>query len=136
MIFNGNGYDESWKDEATKRGIWRIDSGVDAMAMLTSEKNVKLFETLNIMKKDELAARQHVSLEHYTSIVEMECLAMVDMMNQQVLPAVKEAKMDFAAIEDGVKKLKAGLDAVHHESDILKRAALARIVRALPQVVL
>jgi glutamine synthetase len=42
-VFNGNGYDPEWPDKAQELGIWRIDSGVDAINALGGEKNVKLF---------------------------------------------------------------------------------------------
>ena len=31
VIFNGNGYDPEWPDTAVEKGIWRIDSGVEAI---------------------------------------------------------------------------------------------------------
>merc|ERR1712100_12864 len=34
VIFNGNGYDEANQKMLTERGVWRIDSGVDAMCRL------------------------------------------------------------------------------------------------------
>ena len=43
VIFNGNGYTAEWPIEATKRGLWRFDSGVDAIKHMTDDKNVRLF---------------------------------------------------------------------------------------------
>ena len=43
VIFNGNGYDKSWPTQADARGIWRIDSGVEAMKRFNEPKNVELF---------------------------------------------------------------------------------------------
>merc|ERR1719253_21319 len=92
-VFNGNGYDEAWPEEAGKRGIWRIDSGVDAIQVLTSDKNIKLFGEQNIFTEPELAARQEVLLDHYTGTVEMEALTMIDMIKQHVIPSVKSCGM-------------------------------------------
>jgi len=65
VIFNGNGYDASWPDEAGERGVWRIDSGVEAMQALSSEKNLALFEKMNVLSKKEAEARTEVMLDHY-----------------------------------------------------------------------
>ena len=65
VIFNGNGYDASWPDEAGKRGVWRIDSGVEAMQALSSEKNLALFEKMNVLSNKEAEARTEVMLDHY-----------------------------------------------------------------------
>ncbi|EKX45875.1 hypothetical protein GUITHDRAFT_71007 [Guillardia theta CCMP2712] len=129
VIFNGNGYDPTWKDEANKRGIWRIDNGVEAMGKLTDEKNVKLFGGLGIMSKEELAARRDVNYVHYTGMVEMEALSLLDMLRQQIIPAMKEAALDCKSLEAAHQAVRKGLDAVHHEEDIAKKAQLARTLR-------
>jgi len=48
VIFNGNGYDPAWPDDAVKKGIWRIDSGVDAINEFTSDKNIELFGNVGV----------------------------------------------------------------------------------------
>ena len=47
-VFNGNGYDPAWPDDAVKKGIWRIDSGVDAINEFTSDKNIELFGNVGV----------------------------------------------------------------------------------------
>ena len=42
-IFNGNGYAPDWPSTAEKKGLWRIDSGVEAIKRFTADKNVALF---------------------------------------------------------------------------------------------
>ena len=81
-MYNGNGYDEGWPDEANRRGIWRLDSAVEAMCLLDSPKNVALFGAQNVFKAEELSARKEILLDHYTGTVEMEALCMVDIINQ------------------------------------------------------
>ena len=94
VIFDGNGYDPAWLDEADKRGIWRIDSGVEAVNMMSSEKNIKLFQDMKVLSKEELIARRDIKLQHYAGIVEMEALCFIDMVKQSILPAIKEAEQD------------------------------------------
>jgi len=129
VVFNGNGYSEDWPTEATKRGIWRIDSAVESMRHIGSEKNVAMFEKMGVMNKAELEARKDVMYTHYTGMVEMECLSMIDMMVQQIIPAMQGANLDTAALVAGAKKLQTGLAAVHHEEDGFKKADLARNLR-------
>ena len=49
-IFNGNGYSQDWPIEAGKRGLWRIDSGVEAMSRLSAPKNIELFEKTKVRR--------------------------------------------------------------------------------------
>merc|ERR1711935_1264908 len=72
VIFNGNGYSEEWPIEAGKRGVWRIDSGVESMKRMSAPKNTELFEKMKVMSAKECVARTTVMHEHYAGSVEME----------------------------------------------------------------
>jgi glutamine synthetase len=128
-VFNGNGYAEDWPDKAVEKGIWRIDSGIDAYKAMGSDKNVALFEKMKVMNKEELEARVLVNYAQYVGQVEMECLCMVDMLNQQIIPAVKAATQDASALSGVVSTLKAELGKVHAEADPYQQAVLARKLR-------
>jgi len=129
VLFDGNGYDPAWLDEANSRGIWRIDSGVDAINMMASEKNIKLFADMKVLSKDELVARRDIGLQHYSGIVEMEALCFIDMLKQQIIPAIKEAEQDIKTVGAALKAVETGLAAMHHEADDYKKASLARVLR-------
>ena len=129
VIFNGNGYDPAWKDEAVKRGVWRIDSGVEAISKMADPKNVDLFEKTGILSKEELVARMDISLEHYTGLVEIEANTMVDMIVQSIVPALKGANIATSSVEAGLAKLKAKIDSMHAAEETLAKAKIARELR-------
>ena len=130
VVFNGNGYDAANQDMLTKRGLWRIDSGVDAIIRLKHAKNISLFDEVKVFKKGECEARANALLTHYTGVVEMEALCMIDMINQHVIPACKNAKIgDVKALENAVTALKTALAGIHHASDEESKAHLARKLR-------
>jgi glutamine synthetase len=129
VIYNGNGYDPAWPDKAVKQGVWRVDSAVDAINMMSDAKNVKLFGDLGILSKAELDARKDVNLEHYVGMIEMEALSMIDMIKLQILPALKEGKIDTAGVSKALDMVTKGLAGVHHEGDLFKKATLARSLR-------
>merc|ERR1719241_29322 len=52
VIFNGNGYDEKNQEMLTNNGVWRIDSGVDAMAKVADPKNVEMFSSIGVFSAD------------------------------------------------------------------------------------
>ena len=114
----------------TDRGVWRIDSGVEAIAQLTDGKNIALFEKMNVFNGEELAARQDVLHDHYTGTVEMEALTMVDMINQHVIPSVKAAGVGpLSELEAAVPKLQEAVAAIHAAESSLEKARLARVLR-------
>merc|ERR1711935_1068610 len=89
VIFNGDNYDEDNQQMLTDSGVWRIDSGVEAINTLVSPKNVELFSKMSVMNKEECQARADVLHDHYVGTVEMEALTMIDMISQHVIPSVK-----------------------------------------------
>jgi len=129
VIFNGHGYSEEWPIEAGKRGVWRIDSGVESMSRLAAPKNTELFEKMKVMSAKECVARTAVMHEHYAGSVEMEALCMIDMIKLHIIPSCKAAEMPTAALESAVASVKAGLDKVHAAADEEGKATAARVLR-------
>ena len=129
VIFNGNGYDPSWKEEAVKRGVWRIDSGVEAIARMGEEKNLALFEKLKVLTKEEMIARRDIMWEHYIGLVEIEALTMVDMIQQHIIPALKGVDVDTSKVRAGLEKVKSKISALHAAEDGQPKATCARELR-------
>jgi len=129
VIFNGNGYSEEWPIEAGKRGVWRIDSGVESMSALGSPKNLELFNKMSVMTPEECTARVAVMHEHYAGTVEMEALCMIDMIKQNIIPSAKAAGLPTADLEKGAASVAAGLATVHAAADEEAKATAARVLR-------
>jgi glutamine synthetase len=130
VIFNGNNYDEANQRMLTENGLWRIDSGVEAIARITNEKNIALFEKMKVLTGAECLARQDVLHGHYVGTVEMEALTLVDMINHNIIPSVKAAGVGpLSDLQAAVPKLHAALKDIHHAGSPYEKAKLARILR-------
>ncbi len=130
VIFNGNNYDEDMQQMLTDRGVWRIDSGVEAIHTLTSPKNIELFEKTNVMNKEECEAREVVLHDHYAGTVEMEALTLVDMINQHIIPAVKAAGVGpLEALEAAIPQLNDAVAGIHAAENSYEAAKAARVLR-------
>jgi glutamine synthetase len=129
VIFNGNGYDKEWPAQADARGIWRINSGVEAIKRFTDPKNVALFGTHKVFTPEECAARQAVLLGHYTGTVECEASTLVDMVKQHVVPSLKAASLPTADVEAAAKKVADAAHAIHGAADAAEAAAASRVLR-------
>ena len=95
IIFNGNGYDESWLEEAKKRGLYNLVSTADALPMYTAPKNMDLFIKHGIYTKEEIEARAEIHIENYSTVLPIEAKTMVDMIRHQILPAVSKYADDL-----------------------------------------
>ncbi len=90
IIFNGNGYDDSWIKEATEvRGLLNLRTTPDAMPHLLDKKNVDMLTAHKVFTKAELESRCEIMLENYCKTVNIEALTMVDMAKKEILPAVE-----------------------------------------------
>ena len=88
IIFNGNGYDDSWIGEAEARGLANLKNTPEAMRAYISKKNIKLFTKHNIYTETEMKARYEIHLESYSKIINIEAQTAVDMVKRDILPTV------------------------------------------------
>ncbi len=88
IIFNGNGYDDAWIEEAEKRGLYNLKTTPQAIPMLLQEKNISLFCKHKVLTEREVRARYEIMLDSYVKVLHIEALSMVDMVSKDILPAV------------------------------------------------
>ena len=124
IIFNGNGYDDSWIKEATeKRGLCNYRTTADCMPHILDEKNVRMLTSHKVFSEVELKSRCEIMLENYCKTVMIEACTMVDMAKKQILPAVSAYTTDLA--ESVGKKLKLGTDiACKYEKEAVKKLSI------------
>jgi glutamine synthetase len=131
VIFNGDNYAAHWQKMLTDNGVWRIDSGVDAICRFTDPKNIGLFSSMGVLSAAECAARQNVMLEHYVGTVEIEAKCMVQMLNQHVIPSVRRAGVgpSVQTLEEAVGLLEHAIKYIHQEDNLKKKAEFSRVLR-------
>ena len=121
IIFNGNGYDDTWIKEATeKRGLLNFRTTADCMPHLLDEKNVKMLTSQGVFSEAELKSRCDIMLENYCKTVIIEANTMVDMAKTQIAPAVEEYIVELAKAVNAKKSVDAGL-ACCYESGLIKK---------------
>ena len=118
IIFNGNGYDESWIREATEqRGLLNLRTTPDALPTILEKKNVDMLTTHKVFSVAEIQSRYEITLENYCKSVNIEALTMVDMARKEILPAVEAYVRDLsdtlrakkAAVPGAAAKYETGL---------------------------
>ena len=96
IIFNGNGYDPSWVEEAAKRGLLNQKTTVDALPAYIADKNVELFIKYNVFSKSEVHSRYEIKLENYVKVINIEAQTSSDMARRMILPAAIAYSKDVA----------------------------------------
>ena len=96
VIFNGNGYTADWEEEAAKRGLPNKKNTPAALPALIEPKNIALMEDFGVLTKVEMESRYEVEMEHYSKIINIEALTMLEMARKQLLPAVNAYMSEVA----------------------------------------
>ncbi|MBQ4062529.1 MAG: glutamine synthetase III [Christensenellaceae bacterium] len=118
IIFNGNGYDESWVEEAKRRGLKNLKSTPDALPEFVSKKSIDLFTRHGVFTEEEMISRYEILLGSYSKTINIEALTMIDMVYSSVLPAAMDAQKDISKLVRNKKEL--GI-AAFAEADMLER---------------
>ena len=84
--FDGNGYSDEWVEEATKRGLDVEKSCPVIFDRYLDEDTVKMFESLNVMNRKELEARNEVKWETYTKKIQIEARVFGDLTMNHIIP--------------------------------------------------
>ena len=139
IIFNGNGYDDSWVQEAEKRGLLNLKSTPEAYSHLLDAKNKKVLSEHGILSEVELASRYEIYNENYSKVINIEALTMLDMAKKLYLPAASKYAKELAEIVS-LKKAAGGVDD-SYESELLAKvssltASIYNKVKALDKAVI
>ncbi len=97
VIFNGDGYDQSWHDEAEKRGLPNLRHAVDALATWKTKKAADIFKRQGVLTKDELDSRYHIYMEQFAKQVTIEARTILSMARTLIMPAALRNQADIAA---------------------------------------
>ena len=146
VIFNGNGYSAEWEAEAAKRGLPNKKNTPAALPALIDPKNIALMEEFGVLTKVEMESRYEVEMEHYSKVINIEALTMLEMARKQLLPAVNAYMSEVAntaasklAVSESISvrsetktlgRLSADADAMSDAIDTLQDAVDA--AKALP----
>ena len=96
VIFNGNGYTAEWEEEAARRGLPNKKNTPAALPALIDPKNIALMEEFGVLTKIEMESRYEVEMEHYSKIINIEALTMLEMARKQLLPAINAYMSEVA----------------------------------------
>ncbi len=96
IIFNGNGYDDSWVTEAAKRGLLNLKTTPDALPTYIEQKNIDMFVRQGVFSDTEVKSRYEILCENYCKTIQIEGLTMVEMVKKDVIPSALRYEKEIA----------------------------------------
>ena len=123
IIFNGNGYDDTWIQEATeKRGLLNYRTTPDCMPHLLDKKNVQMLTAHKVFSEAELKSRCEIMLENYSKTVLIEANTMIDMAKTEIAPAVSAYALELANTAAAKKAVDASISC-NYEAGLVRKLA-------------
>ncbi len=131
IIFNGNGYEQEWVDEAKRRGLSNYRTTADCIPHLMDRKNVELLTSLKIFSEKEILSRMEATLESYAKTVMIEANTMVDMTKRDFLPAISSFTSSLLSTLE--KKSSFGLEGEYEKKTISRLSSLTEKISAVTE---
>ena len=110
--FEGNGYSEEWVKEATRRGLDVETSCPLIFDRYLDEASVKMFESMNVMTRKELRARNEVKWETYTKKIQIEARVLGDLAMNHIIPVATHYQTRLAKNVSSMREILPQEDAV------------------------
>jgi len=111
VIFDGNGYSDSWIEEAKRRGLPHIRTSREALEILSAESTLKLMAKYKVLSRSEMLARKEILIESYLKTIDIEAKTCLNMVETIYMPAISAQLTDICGTIQAIlsAKLTAGL---------------------------
>jgi glutamine synthetase len=86
ILFEGDGYSDSWINEAQKRGLSHNRNTPEALTAYIAKKSIALFEQTNVLSEREVMARYIVDLKEYIMRIQIESRTLGDIARNHIIP--------------------------------------------------
>jgi glutamine synthetase len=86
ILFEGDGYSDSWINEAQKRGLSHNRNTPEALTAFIAKKSIALFEQTNVLSEREVMARHIVDLKEYIMRIQIESRTLGDIARNHIIP--------------------------------------------------
>ena len=100
--FDGNGYSDEWVVEAEKRGLDVEKSCPKIFERYLDPESIQMFESLGVMTKKELEARNEVKWETYTKKIQIEARVLGDLSMNHIIPVATNYQSQLLKNVDSV----------------------------------
>lgn len=104
IIFNGNGYHDSWVEEAKKRGLSNLTCTVEALPTYIKEETISLFERNKVLSSEELHSIFVVYTERYNKQLNIETSTAIRMTRSEIYPAIMKHLNNISSAYNNIQK--------------------------------
>jgi glutamine synthetase len=96
ILFNGDGYNTAWHEEAEKRGLPNLRNTEDALNAAKSPHVAEMFAKYGVLTNAEFNSRNNIYEEQYKETIHIEACVALKMAKTMVIPAALEYQSALA----------------------------------------
>jgi glutamine synthetase len=127
VCFEGNGYGEEWRDEASRRGLPNLRDSAAALAVLHDRKATEFLVRHGVFTEEEVESRAEIVAERYLKQLDIEARTLADVVRTFVLPAVEQQVTRTASAARSIAESGGPDSALRQRLTALARAADALV---------
>ena len=105
ILFEGDGYSNTWIKEAKKRKLSHNKSTPEALSAYLFKKSINLFSSLDILSQREIEARYIVDLQEYTMRIQIEARTLGDISRNHIIPTAINYQNTLIENVKGLKEI-------------------------------
>lgn len=105
ILFEGDGYSEEWRKEATRRKLNNYKTTPEALKVELETKYRELFMRNSVLSKVEIEARNELKLNKYSNLVEIEGKVLADLARNHIIPTAILYQNDLIKNVKGLKSI-------------------------------
>jgi len=106
VIFDGNGYEQAWVDEAERRGLLNLRTTYDTLNYILNDKNYNTLEKLKIFTRNEFESYVRADADNYTNTIFLEARALIVLSDKYIIPTSLDYIKNITDVSDDSMKLK------------------------------
>ena len=124
IIFNGNGYDAKWVEEAETRGLSNYPTTADCVPHLLDDRNVGMLTRMGVLTESELRSRCEIMLETYCKTICIEARTMRSMAVKRIAPAIERYTAELSRNMNEKRTALPGLECRFEKDTVEKLSAI------------
>jgi len=127
VIFDGNGYESAWVEEAERRGLLNLRTTPDTLNYILNDKNYSTLEKLKIFTRNEFECYVQADADNYSNTIFLEAKSLIVLSDKYIIPTSVDYIKNITSVSDDSMKLKlSGLNDRYTKLQILVDKAISK----------
>lgn len=104
IIFNGNGYEQSWIERAKELGLSNLKNTIEGIPVYIREETIALFERHKVLTRNELYSRFKIYSDRFNKQTNIEISTAIRMARNEIYPCISRYITNISQMINNVRE--------------------------------